>query len=58
MQATGFRDLATELIRLPAMIERLSPLVYTVPSQLFAYHVAMAKFARAETAQGPTGSTS
>lgn len=33
---------------LPAMDELLTPLVYTVPLQLFAYHVAMAKFHRAE----------
>jgi glucosamine--fructose-6-phosphate aminotransferase (isomerizing) len=32
---------------LPKMNELLSPLVYTVPVQLFAYHVAMSKFRRA-----------
>jgi glutamine---fructose-6-phosphate transaminase (isomerizing) len=36
---------------LPEMSEFLSPLVYTVPLQLFAYHVAMEKFRRAEAAQ-------
>ena len=43
-----FDAFATEIIRLPPMIERLSPIVYTVPSQLFAYHLAMCKFAAAE----------
>ena len=33
---------------LPVMDERLAPMVYTVPLQLFAYHVAMAKFRLAE----------
>jgi glucosamine--fructose-6-phosphate aminotransferase (isomerizing) len=33
---------------LPAIDERLAPMVYTVPLQLFAYHVAMAKFHLAE----------
>jgi glutamine---fructose-6-phosphate transaminase (isomerizing) len=33
---------------LPKMNELFSPLVYTVPLQLFAYHVAMTKFRRAE----------
>ncbi len=47
-----FDDLSTAVIRLPPMIERLSPLVYTVPLQLFAYHVGMAKFRRAEATQG------
>jgi glucosamine 6-phosphate synthetase-like amidotransferase/phosphosugar isomerase protein len=28
------------------MPEMLAPLVYSVPVQLFAYHLAMAKFAR------------
>ena len=38
------------VLRLPSMPESLSPLVYTVPLQLFAYHVAMAKFRHAEAA--------
>jgi glucosamine--fructose-6-phosphate aminotransferase (isomerizing) len=33
---------------LPTVPEPLAPLVYTVPLQLFAYHLAMAKFALAE----------
>jgi glucosamine--fructose-6-phosphate aminotransferase (isomerizing) len=37
-----------EVLRLPAMPESLAPLVYSVPVQLFAYHVAMAKFHQAE----------
>ncbi len=36
------------VLRLPAMPEELSALVYAVPVQLFAYHVAMAKFRAAE----------
>lgn len=39
-------------ILLPAMDERLAPMVYTVPVQLFAYHVAMAKFHLAEKISG------
>jgi glucosamine--fructose-6-phosphate aminotransferase (isomerizing) len=35
---------------LPAMDERLTPIVYTVPVQLFAYHVGMAKFRSLEAA--------
>jgi glucosamine 6-phosphate synthetase-like amidotransferase/phosphosugar isomerase protein len=30
------------------MDERLVPMVYSIPVQLFAYHVAMAKFRMAE----------
>ncbi len=37
-------------LALPAVPEPLVPMVYTVPVQLFAYHVATAKFRRAETA--------
>ncbi len=37
-------DESNKVIALPEMDELLSPLVYTVPLQLFAYHVAMAKF--------------
>ncbi len=46
-----FDGLSTEIIRLPPMIERLSTLVYTIPTQLFAYHLAIAKFAAAEAAE-------
>lgn len=38
-----------EVLRLPAVPESLAPLVYSVPVQLFAYHVAMAKFHLAES---------
>jgi glucosamine--fructose-6-phosphate aminotransferase (isomerizing) len=38
-----------EVLRLPPMPESLAPLVYSVPVQLFAYHVAMAKFRQAES---------
>jgi glucosamine--fructose-6-phosphate aminotransferase (isomerizing) len=44
-----FDSLSTAVIRLPPMIERLAPLVYTIPVQLFAYHLAMIKFRIAET---------
>lgn len=40
-------EFSTEVIRLPAMPEMLAPLVYSLPVQLFAYHLAMAKFAAA-----------
>jgi glucosamine--fructose-6-phosphate aminotransferase (isomerizing) len=38
---------STAVIRLPPMPEMLAPLVYSLPVQLFAYHLAMAKFASA-----------
>ncbi len=41
-------DCSDVVLRLPRVPEVLSPLVYTVPVQLFAYHVAMAKFRAAE----------
>ncbi len=37
------------VLRLPAIDEALAPLVYSVPVQVFAYHLAMAKFAAAGT---------
>jgi glucosamine--fructose-6-phosphate aminotransferase (isomerizing) len=40
------------VLRLPRLPEVLSPLVYTIPVQLFAYHVAMAKFRAAERSIG------
>lgn len=40
-------DLSHQVIRLPSMPEMLAPLVYSLPVQLFAYHLAMAKFAAA-----------
>jgi glutamine---fructose-6-phosphate transaminase (isomerizing) len=39
------------VFNLPRMSEFISPLVYTVPLQLFAYHVAMEKFNRAAEVQ-------
>ncbi len=44
-------DCSNSVLRLPAVPEVLSALVYTIPVQLFAYHVAMAKFRAAERAQ-------
>jgi glucosamine--fructose-6-phosphate aminotransferase (isomerizing) len=40
------------VLRLPAVPECLAALVYSVPVQLFAHHVAMEKFRRAELARG------
>jgi glucosamine--fructose-6-phosphate aminotransferase (isomerizing) len=37
-------ELSDASIYLPVMDERLAPLVYSIPVQLFAYHVAMEKF--------------
>jgi glucosamine--fructose-6-phosphate aminotransferase (isomerizing) len=45
-------DCSDVVLRLPSVPEVLSPLVYTIPVQLFAYHVAMAKFRAAEKARG------
>lgn len=53
----SFDGHATEIIRLPPMIERLSPLVYTVPSQLFAYHLAVRKATLAEASVKPVEGT-
>ena len=43
-----FDGLADVVLHLPAMPEALSALVYSIPVQLFAYHLAMAKFRAAE----------
>ena len=43
-------DCSNAVLRLPAVPEVLSALVYTIPVQLFAYHVAMSKFRAAERA--------
>ena len=40
------------VLRLPAVPECLSALVYSVPVQLFAHHVAMEKFRRAKQGRG------
>lgn len=45
---------SSTVMRLPKLPEALSPLVYSVPLQLFAYHLAMAKFARAGVGQDGT----
>ena len=50
----AFVDCADTVLALPVMPESLAPLVYTIPVQLFAYHVAMAKFHRAEEAESKT----
>jgi glucosamine--fructose-6-phosphate aminotransferase (isomerizing) len=45
-------EFSHEVLRLPRIPEGLAPLVYSVPVQLFAYHVAMAKFHAAERGSG------
>ena len=47
---TRLDDCSDAVLRLPAVPEVLSALVYTIPVQLFAYHAAMAKFRAAERA--------
>lgn len=48
-EGTGtLSELSDACFYLPAMDERLAPLVYSIPVQLFAYHVAMEKFKLAE----------
>jgi glutamine---fructose-6-phosphate transaminase (isomerizing) len=42
--------LADLVLTLPPVSEAFSPLVYVVPLQLFAYHLAVAQFAEAESA--------
>jgi glucosamine--fructose-6-phosphate aminotransferase (isomerizing) len=39
---------ADAVIRLPLVSELLAPVLYTIPAQLFAYHIAMEKFRRAD----------
>lgn len=43
------KDTSDACFYLPVMDEQFAPMVYTIPLQLFAYHVAMAKFRMAET---------
>jgi glucosamine--fructose-6-phosphate aminotransferase (isomerizing) len=45
-------SLSDIVIRIAAVPEALAPLVYTIPVQLFAYHLAMAQFRAAEAANG------
>lgn len=44
-----FDHSADLVLTLPQMSEELSPIVYVVPLQLFAYHLAIAQFANAES---------
>lgn len=46
---SDFDHSADLVLTLPRISEELSPLVYVVPLQLFAYHLAMAQFANAES---------
>ncbi len=41
-------DISDLVVRVPPVEEELSPLVFVVPLQLYAYHLAMAQFANAE----------
>jgi glucosamine--fructose-6-phosphate aminotransferase (isomerizing) len=47
-----FDDEVDSTLRLPVIPEPLAPIVYMVPGQLFAYHVAMEKFRMADARQG------
>ncbi len=49
---TALDPYADAVLHLPVVPEELSALLYCVPVQLFAYHVAMAKFAAAEAHPG------
>lgn len=46
---TAFDDLADRVLYLPVIHEYVSPLLYLMPAQLYGYHLAMAKFAVAES---------
>jgi glucosamine--fructose-6-phosphate aminotransferase (isomerizing) len=41
--AATWRTLGAEAIELPTVEETFSPIVYVIPLQLFAYHLALAK---------------
>mgnify|MGYP005852526613 CR=1 FL=1 len=45
---SALNDFSDVVIRLPVIDEEFSALVYTMPVQLFGYHVAMEKFKQAE----------
>ena len=47
---SDFDHSADLVLTLPGISEELSPLIYVVPLQLFAYHLAVAQFANAERA--------
>jgi glucosamine 6-phosphate synthetase-like amidotransferase/phosphosugar isomerase protein len=51
---TAFDDLADRVLHLPAIDERISPLLYLLPAQLVGYHLGMAQFALAKAALGAT----
>ena len=44
---------ADAVLRLPPVPEEVAGLVYSVPVQLYAFHLAMAKFAAAEAPPPP-----
>jgi glucosamine--fructose-6-phosphate aminotransferase (isomerizing) len=46
-----FDEEADAVLRLPAVLEPLAPIVYAIPGQLFAYHAAMEKFRIADRQQ-------
>lgn len=45
----AFDDLARGVLRLPAVSEMISPLLFFLPAQLVGYHLAIAKFAAADS---------
>jgi len=51
-EVTEYDGIATSVLHLPAIDERLSALLYFVPAQLVGVHLALAKFASAEAAGG------
>ncbi len=51
-QDASLFEQSDRVFTLPDVAEMLSAFVYTIPVQLFAYHVAMAKFHQAEAAAG------
>lgn len=51
-QNSALDEFSDEVLRLPAVDEEFSALVYAMPVQAFGYHVAMEKFRQAEKANG------
>lgn len=45
----AFDDLARGVLRLPTVSEMISPLLFFLPAQLVGYHLAIAKFAAADS---------
>jgi glucosamine--fructose-6-phosphate aminotransferase (isomerizing) len=47
-QEHAFDELSLGVVRMPDVSEALAPLLYFLPAQLIGYHLAVAKFARAD----------